>query len=683
MLRTDYISLNDREKLELLSKYYVDYFGQLPAVLAESDLLIVGRRGTGKTTLLYRAMVEAMRSWRTKTNSVAKPRTLGIYVDLSKCQSLEADSDFEHFEHAVVTEICDAIAEQMMRFWPELAGDPGWFSRLFQAAETRRVGEVKEILSRIATILREGVPRIVDRSGVVAVKQIDAVSTTDVRGVGGSLSSAAGGAKLDVNASEQAVESSSIERGSSTQTTYRLLVSDIFRLLADLRDKADLSGIHIFIDEYSALSDELQRRFSTLLRKMLGSHAGVFVKISAITDKYVLGTSIILQRDLFELSLDLDAYVERSGTLNDAMEGLRDQARAIVTSRLEAYGCPPPEDLFDAPDDAWTSLSRAAMGVPRTLGIVLQKAWSRGAQWKPPQIRKTDISYGINYASKAYLNQLVGAAREGIAIPEVHLEVWNALLGRAQGERSKVPDVPASHFQVLVKHEEMLRLLNMFFLVHLVSKGRTTKKEKSARSLYCFDYGICEEYNLGYTTHKDVIRQQRFAYDQVLIAFEPEFRISGDPVYSCPSCGTEYRESDLMVAGSRLTFCPKDKTDLVREEGLPEVASYTEEEVKIIGAIRSASRGDQLYARQIADDVGCYVQKVAKFGEKLDRSGVIDRDRAESEGNWFTSPLIKILHRPELTAAQTRRVIDANPQLPALPLRFLRGGWFVHKVMVP
>lgn len=30
---------------------------------------------------------------------------------------------------------------------------------------------------------------------------------------------------------------------------------------------------------------------------------------------------------------------------------------------------------------------------------------------------------------------------------------------------------------------------------------------------------------------------------------------------------------------------------------------------------------------QVADDVGCYVQKVAKFGEKLEREHVIGRDR--------------------------------------------------------
>lgn len=37
MLRTDYISLNDIDKLNLLSQYYVDYFGVLPEVLSDTD----------------------------------------------------------------------------------------------------------------------------------------------------------------------------------------------------------------------------------------------------------------------------------------------------------------------------------------------------------------------------------------------------------------------------------------------------------------------------------------------------------------------------------------------------------------------------------------------------------------------------------------------------------------------
>ena len=54
--------------------------------------------------------------------------------------------------------------------------------------------------------------------------------------------------------------------------------------------------------------------------------------------------------------------------------------------------------------------------------------------------------------------------------------------------------------------------------------------------------------------------------------------------------------------------------------------------MKIIGAIRSSQEEDKLLARQVADDVGCYVQKVAKFGEKLEREHIIQRKVAEDVG---------------------------------------------------
>jgi hypothetical protein len=106
MLRTDYIPLNDTDKLNLLASYYVDYMGYMRQILGPNDQLIVGRRGTGKTTLLYRALVECMRSWDTSSGSKAKYRTLGIYIDLGKCQSLTSSGvgSYDDFEHAFVTE---------------------------------------------------------------------------------------------------------------------------------------------------------------------------------------------------------------------------------------------------------------------------------------------------------------------------------------------------------------------------------------------------------------------------------------------------------------------------------------------------------------------------------------------------------------------------------------------------
>ena len=637
MLRADYISLNDIEKLNLLSRYYVDYFGVLPEVLSDTDQLIVGRRGTGKTTLVYRAFVGCMESWNDEhpDNIAPKARTLGIYVDLSKCQYIDdvPDGDFAAFEHAFVSEVCDAIGDQLTRFWPALAQEPGFFAKLFRAAESNRVAEVRGVLDRIGQLLREGLPRVVDQSAPIQAKDVMSSTQTRSAELGGSINPTEASVATKLN--EGKSDSQSTERSYSTRTSYRLTVSDVLRILGDLREKAQLSGTYLFIDEFSALSTDLQRRFSTLLKKLLGSHAGVFVKLCAITDKYTLGSSIILQRDLFELSLDLDAFVERSHSLNDAMDGLRDYSEKIVRSRLQAYSCPPPEEVFDELDETYKLLSKSAMGVPRTLGIVLKQAWSRSRQGQERKIRKSDISSGVRYASTAYLNQLIGAARDGVAIPAFHADMWNALLTRAQQEKAKVPEAAAIHFLILTRNEQMLSMLNMFFLVHLLTKGRTTKKERSTRSLYCFDFGVCEENNLGFTTDKNVIRQQRFAYDDALVRFEKYFGVTAEATFRCPQCGTVYSESELVVAGTQLSFCPRDKADLVSQAGAVTGAQYTEEETKIIGTIRSAGRGDRVFARQIADDVGCYVQKVSKFGEKLDRSGLAKREPDPTENKLF------------------------------------------------
>ncbi len=130
MLRTDYIALRDTAKLSLLAEYYVDYYGFLRNVLSDSDQLIVGRRGTGKTTLLYRALVESMRSWDREQPAIAKPRTLAIYIDLNKCQALSdlQSDEYSDFEHVFVSEFCDAITEEISRNWPAVNSQPGFFS---------------------------------------------------------------------------------------------------------------------------------------------------------------------------------------------------------------------------------------------------------------------------------------------------------------------------------------------------------------------------------------------------------------------------------------------------------------------------------------------------------------------------------------------------------------------------
>jgi hypothetical protein len=77
--------------------------------------------------------------------------------------------------------------------------------------------------------------------------------------------------------------------------------------------------------------------------------------------------------------------------LSAAMGGLERLTENIVTERLKAYGDGTAPRLFDAPDEAWRDLSRTAMGVPRTLGIVLKQAWSRSTSSKRAVVENLDL----------------------------------------------------------------------------------------------------------------------------------------------------------------------------------------------------------------------------------------------------------------------------------------------------
>ncbi len=621
MLRSDYIPLKDTDKLVRLSDYYVDYLGFLREVVGESDHLIVGRRGTGKTTLLYRGLIETINSW-SENDTIAKPKTLGIYLDLSKCQSLEdtASKEFSEFEHVFASELLESIKAELNRTWPALKSNPKLFSRIFTPKEVEAQNDTKNAIEDLAKVLSEGVLRAESKSGPQSI----AASSSTQNSYQESLElkakaapEASASTSRGINKSEQ----HAVERTSTFE--YRLNIADILRALSSIRESAGISHIVIFVDEFSALETDLQRRFSTLLRKILGNHAGVFVKLSAITDNYALGSSIILQRDLFELNLDLDSYVERNGSLGAAMKGLSSLTKNLISERMQSYApdvdC---DDFFEDLEYSVVEISKAAMGVPRTVGIILKQALSRNLSESSSGIRKSDIDYGIKYASKAYLNQFVGAC--GIAIPSYYKDIWDSILDKAILERSK-SETSSSHFMVLPRNEARLKYFNMFFISHLLTQGRTTKKDKASRSLYCFDYGVCIENNMLWGTDKNVIRQQRFAFDAVLEPFDHYFEVNKETQWKCPTCNAVYEEKELNVAGTILGFCPKDKADLVIVNNSDEFSKYTEEEIKIVGAIRSSSEEDELLARHVADDVGCYVQKVAKFGEKLDREDVIKR----------------------------------------------------------
>ena len=554
MQRTDYISLDDTDKLNALANYYIDYFNNLPLILQEQDHIVVGRRGTGKSTLLYRAYVECLRSWENDykqmpLRATVLERILPVYIDLNQCQGvIKEDLDGGELESAFLNEVVRHLTEQVTRFWPRPTGLSAKLQKVFGKSTPTKVHEALDILSET---LINGKPILSKKTQVEREKEAKQQQKSGVK---------VNTTQINVSLEELLEQR---ERGKeSFEQTLMYTASEFVAGLRHLKQVAHISAIVVFVDEFSSLDPLRQRRISKVLKALLFTGDRV--------------------------------------TLNSIFQ---DQAISMQ------------------------DLTRAAMGVTRTIGYALQKAWATVMVSDTPIMEKNEILYGIKCVATIYLDTFLGAVKAG-ALPPYQGEIWHNLINRAQKERKKVPDKSASHLHVLPYRETHLAKLSEYLLIHLAVKGRTTKKDKTTRHLYCFDYGACLEFNLGYSTDRNTVRQERFVYDDELTPFDKEFDIRVETLYTCRRCQIGYTKDQLFLEklGIYLDRCPRCNNPLEEQRPLPTPDDCTEEEAKIMGAIYAVKGPIGKLAREIADEVGCYVQKVSSYGLKVEKAGRITRD---------------------------------------------------------
>ncbi|MFA9375237.1 MAG: hypothetical protein ACERKZ_00640 [Lachnotalea sp.] len=148
------------------------------------------------------------------------------------------------------------------------------------------------------------------------------------------------------------------------------------------------------------------------------------------------------------------------------------------------------------------------------------------------------------------------------------------------------------------------------------------------------DWYFIDKYNLGFSLNRNVYRQQRFVYNNVMKNYDVYFTDTRRE-YVCPCCGGEYTLEQLYLPqlDIYLDTCPRDHAKLEKmKNDLFDEGRYTEVERKIIGTIRSHSYENAILAREVVELVGCSCIKVGKFAEKICReTDLIKREKINNE----------------------------------------------------
>lgn len=604
MRTTDNIKLEDVECLNTLKKYYVDPFGYLESVIQKEDNFIIGRRGTGKSTLLYRGFAECIDTWTTEK------RVLPIYIDLSKSEALCLSDNNIQVEHLFAYELMRCLESSLYLVWDKIVPTNGEY------IESNLHERIEECINKIKSLLQTGVP--------VKIECND--EKKDITSINEKSSNAGIQFKnFNVNKSRNSNKTKQVEMTIHKEFSYTL--AEFLDGLTEISELVHLDGIYVFIDEYSELKNETQRAIAQLLKRLRGTRKNIFFKVCAITDNYELG-EIRLQRDFFEISLDLYKMVERAKGLNDAFKRLQEFTEKIIDERLDAYGCQvSSKELFISNKQTLELLTNASMGVPRTLGIILKEAWNQTMARGKNKITLDDLKFGIKTSGDGYYGFFNGSV--GKIIPAFYGQMLEQIVERARLERKASPKKSAAMFMVGGFRDGHFKYLSENYLIHLIKKDETSVKGETGLSLYMLDWYFIDKYNLGFSVDRDVYRQQRFVYNDIMKKYDAYFTDTR-LAFRCPKCGKEYTQEQLFLAelNRYLDVCPVDYIKLERIEREYDSNEYTEIERKIIGTIRNHSYENALMAKEVAEIVGCSTMKVAKFAEKIcKQSGIIKREK--------------------------------------------------------
>lgn len=617
ILRADYVSINDIDQLKQLDGYYVDFFNNVSKVLLDQDSYISGRRGTGKTTLLLRSYYECFKTVapriRVKSSFFGEKKVLPIYIDLSQCKDIFSVTDTDLLERSFITRIVKELQSQL--------------NVIFESSRIKFLKTDKSKLEEfdyIEKLLIEGLTLKKAEKSISEINQESSKASLDGQI---SLTNASLGAKLE--------EIADIKTTKEIEIIKSISVQEFLTNLGNIRKACGLDAIYVFADEFSDLSEDEQSRFSILLKKLLGSKNNIFFKVGVITDRFYFGEQIIVGRDIFPIPLDLNDFVERYGGIVPATKVLEEFTTSLIKKRLDTYTQTVKfEDVVrENQQEIITRISREAMGVPRTIGLILLAALNQAEiDKKDNRISLNCINVGIHETRRMYFKQFQGAISKRV-IPGFYMDMWNSILERVLFEKgkNKKEQRPASHFMIDPIRKNYLNIFCENFIIHYLEDSRASKYGGNYL-LFALDYDICVENNVNYAEKKDEFTAARFIYDSVLAEYDCYFMKDKIKSYKCPKCNIIYQESEVKnIKVKRCFECDDKLVEIIHQEVPISEGNYTEIEVKILGLIGTLSKEEAMTATEIGDIVGCSWQKVANWCSKV--LGKKDLIEIEKRGN--------------------------------------------------
>lgn len=646
--------LTDEKDRSLIEKLYVDPLPNeqvFKTLLAPNTTMIVGRKGTGKSTVFQRVQHEVRKN---KMNAISAYMDIRNVFEASQIDPTSA-SRIDKFEHALSA---DQVQKFLLykRFFYTLISDVR--DELKKQVDQHFLTRLKQKLTGTSAEVFAGIDTLLAKLDKPDYENIDGfVVQQNKRNSGnkasekGTLGVKTGASEKGISlASEGSIESQRAEETADEQVYTQLLmrVIGVNEVLGEIKKILSALGIrylYLFLDDFSELPREAMHVLVDALISPLSRWSDfIKFKIAAYPGRVYLGSLDTTKMEI--VNLDMYGLYGESGVTKMEEKAI-DFVRRLVEKRIQHY-CKASLDIFfnSKSSELWRSIFYASMANPRLLGHVLLYA------------HEGSLIYGniiglqsIQDASQKYYEEKIApfftTGKYKVAFEERSSifslkELLEKIVSRArslrqEGSRDSSTSRSrqfSSHFYVTNDYDDLLLSLELAFFVtkYFEQSDRAGKRV----SIFALNYGLCTKYQIGFGRPTDrredrlYFVDRQFDYNSIVLDY-----VNSNQEIKCDACGAEF---DMQVLSALKTFgmkcpsCGQGQCKVVNlskkyEELLNSISPdllLPDAELGIMQVLFSES--DKLVASQIAAELDCSGQLVGRRGKNLAERDLVERE---------------------------------------------------------
>ncbi len=646
--------INDEDTgKNLIKRLYVDPLPNnhvLQTILKRNTTFIIGRKGTGKSTIFQRAQ-EEIKTQAACISAYVDVKTLfessqldpalitriQASNDAMSVQSLERFLLHRSFLRAVIAEIKKQLEARVK-------------GSIWQRVKNTFKGNLKNLFEGLEEVLQDADDA--DFMSILGVrnetlKQGEKISQSEKVAVNASL-------KIEKNPSFSV--GASDEFNSGAEETSERSHSDILIRIFDpkvlierlkaLLEACSIAHLYIFLDDFSELPLPAMEVVVDCLLAPLNNWSNELIKfkVAAYPGRIYYGS--IDKTKIDEIHLDTFKLYGVED-VNSMEEKAIDFTKRLVEARLGYFG----EDatkIFGETQELWREIFYATMGNPRNLGYLLYFIYELNLLYDKrvtvTAVREAARKYydekiEAYFAMNRFLHDSFSERASIFSLKELLEEIISRARDlRRHSESSVIANVegtaPTSHFHIVRDFDSVLATLELNFFISKYYEQRD--RDGREVSVYALNYGLCQKHSIkfgrpsGRREHRLYFVERIFDYSDLIRRF-----FSANQEIICPQCEAKFETNDLPALKLYGMRCPKcgsgtcEVINLSRKyepilKSINENLLLPETELGILFTLHSENRA--LYAADIAAELDCSGQLIGRRAKNLGDRKLVTRE---------------------------------------------------------